>query len=187
VIFDRSLKLISVTSDQDHTKEKIMDDIKKILVAVGLTEYAEGLVNYAVRLAESLNAELVLANIINTRDVEAVGTIAAMGYEIDSEHYVSKVKDERRQSLNRILAKISFPDDKMRTILKVGHPVDELLKIVISENVDMLVMGVKGRTDLENIFIGSVAEKLFRRSPVTVVSYRDEKNMERLRKRIPLT
>jgi nucleotide-binding universal stress UspA family protein len=168
-------------------RKKIMDEIKKILVAVGLTEYAEGLLNYAVRLAESLNAELLVANIINTRDVEAVGTIAAMGYEVDSEHYVSGIKDERRQALNRIFAKLSFPADKLHTIIKVGHPVDELLKISINENVDMLVMGVKGRTDLENILIGSVAEKLFRRSPVTVVSYRDEKNMKRLRERIKLT
>ncbi len=164
-----------------------MDEIKKILAAVVLTEYAEGLLRYASQLAGSMNAELVVANIINARDVEAVGTIAAMGYEIDSEHYVSGVEDERRQVLKRILAKLSLPDDKLRSIFKVGHPVDELLKIAINENVDMLVMGVKGRTDLENIFIGSVAEKLFRRSPVTVVSYRDEKNMKRLRKRIHLT
>jgi nucleotide-binding universal stress UspA family protein len=48
-------------------------------------------------------------------------------------------------------------------------------------------MGVKGSTDLEQIFIGSVAEKLFRRSPVTVISYRDEKSAQRLRKRIQST
>ena len=171
----------------DDYKEKIMNEIKKIMVAVDLTEYSEGLLNYAVRIAESMNAELVVANIINNRDVEAVGMVAAMGYEVNSEHYVSGIKDERRQALNAILAKLSFPADKLRTLLKVGHPVDELLKIAINDNVDMLVMGVKGRTDLENIFIGSVAEKLFRRSPVTVVSYRDEKNMKRLKKRIHLT
>ena len=164
-----------------------MDEINKIMVAADLTEYSEGLLNYAVRIAESMKAELIVANIINTRDVEAVGMIAAMGYEVDSEHYVSGIKDERRKTFTQILGKLSFPADKLRTVFKVGHPVDELLKIAINENVDMLVMGVKGRTDLENIFIGSVAEKLFRRSPVTVVSYRDEKNKERLRKRIQLT
>ena len=41
--------------------------------------------------------------------------------------------------------------------------------------IDMIVMGVKGRTDLQHAFVGSVADKIFRRSPVTVISYRDEK------------
>ena len=77
--------------------------------------------------------------------------------------------------------------DSIKLILEVGNPIDELLKIIIDENVDLVVMGVKGRTDLEHILIGSVAEKLFRRSPVTVISYRDEKNRQRLRKRINLT
>jgi nucleotide-binding universal stress UspA family protein len=64
---------------------------------------------------------------------------------------------------------------------------DEIKKIIVKEKVDLVVMGVKGRTDLEHILIGSVAEKLFHRSPVTIVSYRDEKNRDRLRQHIHLT
>ena len=85
-----------------NDKENAMDEVNKIMVAVGLTEYAEGLVNYAVQIAESLNAELVVANIINTRDVEAVGMVAAMGYEVDSEHYVTGITEERQETLNQI-------------------------------------------------------------------------------------
>ena len=77
-----------------------MDTINKILVAVGFTDYTEELLNYAVRIAESLGAELIVANIINVRDVEAIGTIATMGYEVDSEHYVSGIEADRRQTLN---------------------------------------------------------------------------------------
>jgi nucleotide-binding universal stress UspA family protein len=50
----------------------------------------------------------------------------------------------------------------------------------------MIVMGVKGRTDLQHVFVGSVADKIFRRSPVTVISYRDENHAEHLKKNIPL-
>jgi len=161
-----------------------MDAINKILVAVGFTDYTEELLNYAVRIAESLGAELIVANIINVRDVEAIGTIATMGYEVDSKHYVSGIEEDRRQTLNRILEKISFPTDKLHTVFKVGHPVEELLKIAINENADLMVMGIKGRSDLEHILMGSVAEKVFRRSPIPILSFRDEKNAQRLKKHI---
>jgi nucleotide-binding universal stress UspA family protein len=161
-----------------------MDTINKILVAVGFTDYTEELLNYAVRIAESLGAELIVANVINVRDVEAIGTIATMGYEVDSEHYVSGIEEDRRQTLNRILEKISFPSDKLHTIFKVGHPVEALLKIAVTENADLMVMGIKGRSDLEHILMGSVAEKVFRRSPIPILSYRDGISAQRLKKRI---
>jgi nucleotide-binding universal stress UspA family protein len=161
-----------------------MDPIKKVMVAVGFTEYAQGLLTYAARIAESLNAELIIVNIINVRDVEAIGSIATMGYDVDCEHYVSGIKEERRQALSEILAKISFPADKIRAVFQIGHPVDELLKIAMREKVELMVMGIKSRSDLEHMLVGSVAEKIFRRSPIPILSYRDEKSAARLKKHI---
>lgn len=163
-----------------------MNPIPKIMVAVGFSEHAQELLTYAAGIAESLNAELIIVNIINVRDVEAIGSIAAMGYEIDSEHYVAGIKEERRQALDDILATVSFAPDKMRAIFQIGHPVDELLKIAMREKVDLMVMGIKSRTDLEHFLVGSVADKLFRRSPVPILSYRDEKSAARLKKHISL-
>ena len=164
-----------------------MDEIKKILVAVGFSEYAEGIFNYSDQLAQKLGAELVVANIINSRDVEAVTTITKMGYDLDPERYIKELKEERRNAFEETVKNATLSRDSIKLVLQVGNPLDELLKIIVKEKVDLVVMGVKGRTDLEHIFIGSVAEKLFRRSPVTVVSYRDEKSRQRLRKRIHLT
>jgi len=151
-----------------ETKEIIMDDIKNILVALAFSEDSEGIYNYS-------------------RDISAIGMVASMGYKVDAEHYVKGVKTEREKMLDRFLANSSFDRKKIRTIFKVGNPIDELLKLIVKENIDMIVMGVKGRSDLEHVFIGSVAEKLFRRSPVPVISFRDEKSAERLRKKIKLT
>jgi nucleotide-binding universal stress UspA family protein len=171
----------------DDFKEDVMDEIKKIMVAVGFSEYSEGIFNYADKLAEKLGAELIVANIINSRDVEAVTAITNMGYDLDPERYIKEVKAERRNAFEEIAKNATLSGDSIKLILKVGNPADKLLKIILEEKVDLVVMGVKGRTDLEHIFVGSVAEKLFRRSPVTVVSYRDEKNRQRLRKHINLT
>ena len=167
-------------------EKRIMDGVNKILVALGFSEYAEGLFDYSAKLAKSFDAQLIVANVINSRDVEAVASVASMGYEVDGQHYVSTLKEERKKSLEGMQNKSAFKDQSLKIIFKVGNPIDELLKITIEEKVDMVVMGVKGRTDLESVFIGSVAEKMFRRCPVTCVSYRDEKNAKRLRERLHL-
>ena len=161
-----------------------MDAMKRIMVAVGFNGYAEELINYATGIARDFNAEIIIVNIIHSRDVEAVGTIAAMGYDVDSEHYVSSIKAERQQALDGILKKTSHSPKKVRTIIKTGDPTDELLNLALNENIDLIIMGIKGRTELRHMLVGSVAEKVFRRSPDPVPSYRDEKNAERLRKHI---
>ena len=164
-----------------------MDEIKKIMAAVGFSEYAEGIFEYADQLASKLGAQLIVATIINSRDVDAVGTIAKMGYDLDSEKYIEELKAQRQSEFEAVTGNASLSKGDIELVMAVGNPIDELLKIIIEKKVDLVVMGVKGRTDLEHIFIGSVAEKLFRRSPVTVLSYRDEKSKEQLSKRIHLT
>jgi nucleotide-binding universal stress UspA family protein len=161
-----------------------MQEIRTVMVALGFSSYSEGTFRFAAGLAGTLNADLLVVSVINSRDVAAVRSVASMGYEVDGEHYVDSIRRERRALLEGYLSRTSFPAERVSVRLPVGNPLDELLKTIAGENVQMVVMGVKERSELENILVGSVAEKLFRRSPVTVVSYRDEKSAARLRNRI---
>ena len=149
-----------------------MPEVNKILVAICFSDYCPGTFAYATRLATQLQAELVVANIINIKDVQAIGRIESMGYAISAEDYVKGVKEERREELGKMVADSGFPEEKLKIIFKVGHPFEELLKITKEEKVDMVVMGAKGRSNVEHLLVGSVAEKMFRHSPVTVASYR---------------
>ena len=164
-----------------------MGSAKKVMAAVGMNQYTEGLLKYATDIADSMGAALICANIINARDVEAVGTIADMGYEVNGDNYVSSIKAERQQEFADILKRIGHSPDKIRLILKVGNPSAELLKIALKEKVDLLIMGIKSRTNLEYALIGSVAEKVFRRSPIPILSYRDQQLAESLKKQIRLS
>jgi nucleotide-binding universal stress UspA family protein len=163
-----------------------MGEIKKILVALAFSDYSAEEFAYASDLAAVLDADLVAANIVNERDVAAVNSIVAMGYDLNTEDYVKGLIEERQARLEEMVKTAKFPKDRLTIVFNVGNPVDELLKIILVEKVDLVVMGIKGRTDLEYMLVGSVAEKLFRRSPVPIISYRDKKNAERLRSRIHL-
>ena len=125
-----------------------MDNVRKVMVALAFSEYAEGMFNFAARFAQSAGAELIVANVINTRDVESVQTISSMGYEVDGEHYVQSIKDERRRLLDGMLAAGPYPRDKIRSVFEVGNPIDVLLKVIEDEGIDVVVMGPKGRIDL---------------------------------------
>jgi nucleotide-binding universal stress UspA family protein len=163
-----------------------MESVNRILVALGFSSYAQQTFDYAAMLAQRMEAELVIGSIINSKDIRAVHMVSAMGYDVDSDHYIKGVKQERRDALEKILAHSTYQRDQISLIFRAGNPVEALLELIVSEKIDLLVMGVKGHSDIEHVFIGSVAEKLFRRSPVPVVSVRDAQTAERLRSRIQL-
>jgi nucleotide-binding universal stress UspA family protein len=161
-----------------------MSDIKKIMAAIAFSEYSQGILIYGAKLARAFDAQLIVAHVINSRDVEAIEKIAAQGYNLDGNRYIKELKAQNRETLTQLLKPTGLSDDEVTVILKVGHPADTLLRIIVSEEVDMVVMGVKGRSNLEYALAGSVAEKVFRRSPVAVVSYRDPRHAQRLKERI---
>ena len=154
-----------------------MTDIKKIMVAIGFSKYTQSNLDYAAKLASDLNAHMVIANIINIRDIEAVASIESMGYKVDSDDYINGIKNERRIILGEMLKKSGVPDDKIEIIFKVGNPFKKLMDVIAKENIDLLVIGVKGRTDLEHVLLGSIAEKMMRHSPIPILSYRDKNNL----------
>ncbi len=77
---------------------------------------------------------------------------------------------------------MTLPDEQVSFSFRVGDPTNELLKLVVDKNIDMVIMGIKTH-DVRHIFAGSVAERMFHKCPVTLVSYRDEEISERLLKR----
>ncbi len=155
------------------------------MVPLAFSPYSQGIVDYAVMLAKSLNVQkLIFVSVVNQRDVDAVETITSFGYEVDGSHYVEEIKKQRTAALDKLLEKSDFPEERMKLIITVGKPADKLLRHAVREEVDMIVMGVKAKSEIIHAFTGSVAEKLFRRSPITIVSYRDETIAARLRKRI---
>lgn len=156
--------------------------VKKILVPIAFSEYSRGILNYAADLATCSGAELIVANIINERDLEAVDKITSYGYKVDVEHYVETIKKERLAELDILLKELTLPDEKVTYTFCLGEPTHELLKLVADRDIDMVVMGVKNK-EIKHIFTGSVAERMFRKCPVTVVSYRGGEIAARLRRR----
>jgi len=53
-----------------------------------------------------------------------------------------------------------------------GVIVDQILEYIAAKHVDLVVMGTHGRGLVGHLFLGSVAERMVRRSPVPVLTVR---------------
>jgi nucleotide-binding universal stress UspA family protein len=157
--------------------------IKKIMVPLAFSKYSLGILDYAAEIAEALGAELEVVNVISDRDLEAINKITEFGYKVDSEKYIDTVKKERREQIAAMAEHLTLPDDKVNFTFMIGDPTSELLRFVVEEEIDLVVMGIKTR-DIKHMFAGSVAERMFGRCPVPVLSYRGDDIAKRLRKRV---
>jgi len=66
------------------------------------------------------------------------------------------------------------------SVTKSGKEDEEILTFATQENVDIMVMGTHGRTGIEHVFFGSVAEKVLQHSSFPVFVIPCKKKRERL-------
>ena len=160
-----------------------MKNIKTIMVGVDLSPYSKDILDYAATLAEKLQAELVIVNVINKRDMDTILKVAEGQFdrkiekyvEKSAEEYAKRVKEERTRELEKLVDEIGCADLKIRTIFRVGVPFQELINAIADEGADLMIMGQKGRSDLAGVIFGSNAEKVFRRCPIPLLSVRSKK------------
>ena len=55
-----------------------------------------------------------------------------------------------------------------------GTPFREIVDLAASQQVDLIVMGTHGRTGLQHILLGSVAERVVRLAPCPVMVTRED-------------
>ena len=152
-----------------------MDVIKKIMVAVDVSDYSLPSLRYARQLALAIGAKLMVVNVVNERDIRAIqNALDTFDPTISQGHIEDRIND-RREWLDALIHQVDAEKITVSRLVRVGVPYHELLKAIEDDGPDLLVMGTKGRSNLADTILGSCARKMFRRSPIPLLSLRPEK------------
>ena len=149
-----------------------MKTTKTIMAAVDFSEHSIRAAEYAVELAKDLKAKLLLTNIYNQRDVDMMREVALRVTGFSVKKHLEEHIAERKRKLEDLANKLGSENLEVQTHVQVGVPYNALLQEIEEHKPDLLVMGVKGRSDVVDIAIGSCAQKMFRRSPIPLLSIR---------------
>lgn len=139
-----------------------MESIKHILVPTDFGEPAERATDYALALAGKFDAKLTLMHV-----VYAIPTYA---YADGFSWPVEELEKAAEEALATAVATVKQRYAGIESALVKGAPWQEILLVAKQRAVDLIVMGTHGHRGLSRMFLGSVAERVVRMSPVPVLT-----------------
>jgi nucleotide-binding universal stress UspA family protein len=131
--------------------------ISKILIPSDGSKTAKRASVYAVDLAKQLKASIIILSVIDQRSLIAK-TVSASD---TARHTIEPIEDYLKEAAEGYageIKKLCDKSDVASTIsIKMGHPVNEIVKEAKRSKADLIVMGSHGRSALSAAVLGSVS------------------------------
>jgi nucleotide-binding universal stress UspA family protein len=153
--------------------------LKKIVVPLDFSRCSESGLRYAIKLARSFGARLFLVHIVRL-DYR----LMADGYALyAAEEIMKSAHEAAEKEMRRVVTATDFGEVKFETAIETGSPEIRICGYAKQMGADIIVTSTHGRTGLQHVLIGSIAEHIVRDAecPVVVVPTRHETKLVRRR------
>ena len=148
-----------------------MITLRKILVPTDFSPGSAAALELATTIAKQFNAEIVLMHVLQSVPVYvSVPSLVPLPTE-----WVAAVHQQAESELATAARHVSGV--KITTELRDGGSTHVTLTAAAVEcKADLIVIGTHGRTGLQHVMLGSVAERVVRHATVPVLTVRAPKN-----------
>ncbi|MGX7198157.1 universal stress protein [Enterococcus olivae] len=146
----------------------MLQQYKRIMVAVDGSNEAELAFQKAVNVAKRNQAELLLVHIIDTRAFQTITSFDTVLAEQATEMAKESLKEYAASANEQGLATVE-------TVIEYGSPKGIIAKQIPEERqIDLIMLGATGLNAVERLFIGSVSEYVIRHASCDVLIVRTD-------------
>jgi nucleotide-binding universal stress UspA family protein len=137
---------------------------RSILIATDFSEASEKALRYSLALARFYESKLCLAHVVSSLGL----TVAGPGAIAACEEAVLREAAQLEASLVRTGALTGI---QYKFVVRQGELWPELQDIIREESTDLLLVGTHGRHGIAKMFLGSIAEQIFRHADCPVLTF----------------
>jgi len=146
-----------------------MIKIDRILFPTDFSEHSEHALSYALSFAKEYGAKLHVLHVIE--DVQYLAN--AYMFDVPVMPSFADIEQSRLKEMQEFIERvITDPTIEIEKTIKRGRPFIEIIQTAREEDIDLIVIATHGRSGLEHVLFGSVAEKVVRKAPCPVLSIR---------------
>ena len=150
-----------------------MDDVKHILVLSRAIEDCRKALHYGVSLSRKYDAELVVLHVIHD-PFNVEGWSLPLPYLRTLKEEQQKMREDIKKELDKIIASEKTRGINIKEFIREGAPVDEVMKIVEKEKIDLMIIPAHEEGRLEHLLFSRDNEKLTRTMPCSILLVKHE-------------
>jgi nucleotide-binding universal stress UspA family protein len=144
----------------------MMKPFDKILFPVDLSDTSPNIAQWVIMMAERFDTEIHLLFV--ARELGQYASFSAVPGAI--EQFEAKLVKGAEAKIEEFAEAYFKGHPNVRTRVALGNPAQKILNYISDEEIDLVIMGTHGRTGIDRIFFGSVADRVVKMSPVPVLT-----------------
>ncbi len=142
--------------------------LRRILVGCDFSPHSRLAIDYGLSLAQEFEAEIHLMHVLEPSLYESL-TRPSTGL---TEELQQAVRAALERKLRTFVPEEAQAWSEVKTVIGVGHPHRELTQYAVEHEVDLIVLGVRGHSLVEELFVGSTTDRVIRQAPCPVLAVR---------------
>ncbi len=145
-------------------------DIQTLMVATDFSEASEAALSYAFRLAHHLNARLNVVHVVPEEDVQILTALSSrLQSHITAETLREVLYTDADKRLSTLVEQANAKALIRERLIVTGQPAETIISWAASKRPHVLVLGTHRRRGVDHLLLGSVAERVLRQAPCTVL------------------